>query len=149
MASPPFPNWLWVWKINSSPRSRHFIWQSLHQKLRTRTLLLTRQIIPDPTCNLCGSAPETTVYVLRNCPSARIHWNSIGIPSSLTSSFDLNLENWLKLNCQSKETHNATYWSVLFPSVCWEIWKSRNSFIFTSANPIHFKPDHTTALAID
>ncbi|KAL7237095.1 hypothetical protein ACSBR1_020212 [Camellia fascicularis] len=74
----------------------------------------------------------------------------MGSPPNCLASFDHDLPTWLQKNCCSTATHASTInWNTLFPLVCWNIWKTRNSLCFAPNNPIPFKSDLVFATAIE
>lgn len=58
------------WKLNCSPKLRHFIWQILSGTLPVFKNLKTHGIECNLRCNICGAEEETVHHVLFECPPA-------------------------------------------------------------------------------
>lgn len=110
--------WNWLWKTYTLPRVKTFLWIAYHDRLLTRSQLLKRHVLNDDSCPLCLSSPETTIHILRDCPSIYPIWHGLATNSLPPDFFTLNLTKWLKhmstLSSVSPSLLNAP-WSTTFP----------------------------------
>ena len=85
--------WKWdiAWKLPVSQRVRMFICLTLHDKVMTNVNRVVRHIASDPSCKICGALEEDLVHILRDCPSARLVWNKLGIPGTMKNNWLLYL----------------------------------------------------------
>ena len=123
--------WTGLWKTKTSPKLIHFLWRVLSGALAVRTRLRTRGINIDPTCMVCGAAPEDIAHVLFHCSMAKEVWSQSSIPlppsGSWSNSVFLNLYHLLEC---SKKNNLAPENVQTFPWILWQIWKTRNEFCF-------------------
>lgn len=65
------PKSLWqeIWSLPTSPKIRFLLWNICSNSLPTKANLYRREMIPDPTCQICGQAPETTEHIFILCTS--------------------------------------------------------------------------------
>ncbi|KAK9021456.1 hypothetical protein V6N11_011443 [Hibiscus sabdariffa] len=85
------------------------------------------------TCLPMG-ADESIVHVFRDCRAPSAVWELI-LPSSLSSSFaQPDLLAWIENNLRSRMIHTEwdIPWSSIFVSTIWQLWKSRNDFVFNA-----------------
>ncbi|CAN6825949.1 unnamed protein product [Brassica oleracea] len=94
---PPVEKQLWksLWKLNTSPKIRHFLWRALSGALAVAERLQSRGLCNNTTCPACGQASETISHVLFTCLTAVEVWRLAGIqppPAGFShSSVFLNL----------------------------------------------------------
>lgn len=62
------------------------MWLAYHGKLLTNAQRLCRGMCLSNKCEICGQEPETTLHFLRDCPTARILWDSLGMTNFEVSS---------------------------------------------------------------
>jgi len=127
----------WVWKVNTFPKVRCFLWQCLHRSIPVREVLVARGINIPTLYPLYNDAIETIIHTLRDYPQARIFWDSL-LPSNLSSWFyNINLGDWLHLNCASNLSFTSGIsWGTLFPFGVWSLWLRQNKVVFGN-NPNH------------
>lgn len=79
---PPVEKYLWksIWKSETSPKLRHFLWRSLSGALAVKERLLSRGIQINPMCPSCGNSPEDINHVLFKCRFAQEVWSLSSIP---------------------------------------------------------------------
>ncbi|KAE8728847.1 Pyrophosphate--fructose 6-phosphate 1-phosphotransferase subunit beta 1 [Hibiscus syriacus] len=65
---------------------RSFIWLVLHQRLMTNSERCRRGIAVDHLSQVCATAEETIIHVLRDCTTARMVWQAI-VPDSYRDVF--------------------------------------------------------------
>lgn len=113
------------------PKIVHFIWLCLHNSVLVKEVLTSRGINCEGRCSLCKDHNETISHLLKECTYVQEFWHKLHVPPALIGSFNCNLHDWLRVNCQSKESHPSTIpWKFLFPFAVWNLWKHRNRVIF-------------------
>ena len=115
----------WIWKIDTLPRIVSFLWLCMHNSLPVRVELTMRGIITNSCCPLCNNFLETINHLLRDCVVAKNFWYTLKIPPAMVNSFfDLDLNYWLKANCQSRVSHSSLVpWGYIFTFAVWNLWK--------------------------
>ena len=138
----PFATFL-VWKANTFPIVRCFLWQCLHRSIPVREVLTARGINVSPLFPLCNDAAVSIIHTLRDFPQAQVFWDSL-LPSIHPNLFyHTNLEDWLCINCASQQAFIC--WGITFPFGVWSLWLQCNKVVFRD-NSIQ-KPLMTETLA--
>ncbi|KAG2265571.1 hypothetical protein Bca52824_072650 [Brassica carinata] len=121
---PPIEKRLWsnLWKVKTMPKIRHFLWRALAGALAVAERLRSRGIPVETTCKLCHAQPETICHVLFHCPVAKEVWRLSEFPMP-AAGFSTNSRSRLEERTR-----------LVFPWILWNIWKSRNKFIFQQVN---------------
>lgn len=136
-----------IWKIQTSPKIRNFLWKALSEALPVADLIRSRGMKVDERCQLCGLEGESIQHVLFQCAAARHVWAISGIPQP---RFELqegalfsNLHYFMQLNAVKRgEASNKRAWLW----ICWYLWKSRNDFLF---NGVRWTPEEIVRKARD
>ncbi|KAK9032483.1 hypothetical protein V6N11_056745 [Hibiscus sabdariffa] len=111
-------------------------WDRQFSKLMTNVERTRRGISDSLCCDLCDGLFESVLHVLRDCPPARVIWDTIVQPSVRMRFFSLDVSEWLMENISSVSTSNPykLAWNLLFSSCSWQIWKIRNDRVFANIN---------------
>lgn len=129
----------WLWKLDTLPKIKHFLWLSFHHNVPVRQVLNARGILCNTCCPLCQNQEETIIYLLRDCPFALRFWNKIGTPQSISNFLHLDLLEWIKQNCHCdiRVQTNGIPWQSQFPFAIKGLWKHRNRVVFENlvSNP--------------
>ncbi|KAK8480884.1 hypothetical protein V6N11_061841 [Hibiscus sabdariffa] len=126
--------WKLIWRMAVPQRLRVFLWVVSRRKLMTNLERCNRHISSSSLYPLCNEADESIVHVLRDCRASSAVWELI-LPSSLSSSFaQPDLLAWIENNLRSGMIHTEwdIPWSSIFVSTIWQLWKSRNDFVFNA-----------------
>ncbi|KAG7543067.1 Reverse transcriptase domain [Arabidopsis thaliana x Arabidopsis arenosa] len=120
-----------VWKLKTTRKLKHFVWQCLSGCLATNHTLFYRHIGKEKHCSRCGAEEETINHLLFECPPALQTWALSPIPS-LPSCFPSQslFSNLDFLFWRAKGLMNGEEIGHIFPWILWYLWKARNSFIF-------------------
>ncbi|XP_033146952.1 uncharacterized protein LOC103867351 [Brassica rapa] len=130
---PPIEKSLWknIWKLQTTPKIRHFIWRAMAGALAVAEQLHYRGIPVDRTCKACGACQESICHTLFNCPTARDTWSAAGLPlperGLSQNSVFLNMHH---LVACTKSKNCSTQLRQSIPWVLWQIWKARNVLVF-------------------
>lgn len=122
-----------VWKLKTSRKIKHFLWQSLSGYIASASKLKERHCGTDSTCQRCGAETETVNHVLFECPPAVQCWALSDVPTPPgcfpCSSLYVNIETLLKF---SKDSNQIGVVSGVFPWIMWYQWKTRNNKCFNN-----------------
>ena len=88
----------WIWKANTLPRIKTFMWQCAHNSLGVKDCLSRRGMGIDDTCPLCQEGVETVMHALRDCSWVSLIWRQLGVPPSNQDFWRLDLQDWLVHN---------------------------------------------------
>ena len=51
---------------------KHVLWKECTNSLPTKSNLLKRKVLSDPTCHLCGNRAEDAMYALWECEAGKL-----------------------------------------------------------------------------
>nr|POE61120.1 putative ribonuclease h protein [Quercus suber] len=129
----------WIWKLQSLPKIKIFLWKCLHMSLPVKAILAYRGFGDLGGCDSCTELDESIIHVLRECPIAKNFWVQSSCPISLKQSFSDDLVTWIKKNAlDSFKAHGKDYrWCNFFLLGLWNLWLQRNNKAFRhqSLNP--------------
>lgn len=120
----------WVWSIKTLPRIQFFIWLACLDRLPHRKLLVDRRVPTQVECPRCNQGVEDTNHILRSCPLSHEVWDLTPI-----QGLQKPVSVWIQENVKEVEIFRNIEWRILFPFLCFEIWKSRNHSIFNPNKP--------------
>uniref|UniRef100_A0A803LKW3 RNase H type-1 domain-containing protein n=1 Tax=Chenopodium quinoa TaxID=63459 RepID=A0A803LKW3_CHEQI len=130
--APPF-NWELIWKSNTFPKIKTFLWLLAWERIPHRENLSKKIQNFSPKCQFCLVEDETCSHVFSHCTRASEFWNSVTCPS-LFSGDDSWLE-WLSYNLKLDTiTSYSIPWNVMFCFVLWHLWLRRNAWLFSKTN---------------
>ena len=133
---PPFSG-CWLWGLDTLSKIKHFLWLCCHGSIPVKQVLKGRGINCTMECPLCHMQEESIIHALRDCLVARKFWLRIGVPQALGDFLNLDLLEWLRVNCLcSNHIHaNGFPWCSQFPFAVWSLWKHRNRIVFNNSLP--------------
>lgn len=118
-----------IWKLQTSPKVKHFLWKVVTKSLPVGDALKNRGIEVDGLCKRC-KAPESTIHLLLLCLFAAELWDLAPLKSKPSASTSITVENFL-LGAKGLITLPPTGLSMpLYPWILWHFWKSRNQLMF-------------------
>ena len=56
----------WIWKLDTIPKIQVFVWKCYSHSFPIKDLLMTRGIIEENICELCGRESETIIHELHD-----------------------------------------------------------------------------------
>ena len=71
--SPRF-NLGWVWKLETLPRVKSFIWRGAHNSVGVKGYLVRRGMGEDDICPICQVESESILHALRDCARVKAVW---------------------------------------------------------------------------
>ncbi|KAL9279821.1 putative ribonuclease H domain, reverse transcriptase zinc-binding domain-containing protein [Arabidopsis thaliana] len=120
-----------VWKLQTDPKIKVFLWKVLSGILPVAQNLNGRGMNVDATCQVCGELGESTNHTLFLCSLARQIWALSDYPSPAggfsNGSVFSNLYHLLENKDNKAWPFNLR---KSFPWIVWRIWKNRNNLIF-------------------
>lgn len=120
-----------LWKMEASPKVKHFIWRCLSNCLPVAGNLAHRHLSKDARCTNCDANVETVNHMLFKCHFARLTWALSLIPAPKPGEWSESLYtnfHWV-LNFHRDHSQKEEL-AKLIPWIMWRLWKTRNSLIF-------------------
>ncbi|KAF3944339.1 hypothetical protein CMV_029181 [Castanea mollissima] len=95
----------WIWKLQTLPKIKLFLWKCLHMSLQVKDILTQ---------------------------GAKIFWEHSSCPNNLKHSFSDDLVSWIKINAfeSAKATGKDYDWCNFFLLDLWNLWLQRNRKAF-------------------
>lgn len=129
-----------IWKSNSSPKIKHFLWRCLSNCRPLASNLVYRHISKDPNSVRCIDFREDMNHLLFHCPFARLVQAISPVPAprnqEMSDSFYTNLHRVLT---DVKDNDQAMASNDLAPWIMWRIWKNRKIEKTCSTKELNFK----------
>jgi len=87
-------------------------------------------------CPRCTGVEESLSHIFRDCQVARDTWRRLGVRAG--RFFTLPFKDWLRTNATTRppSPNAAPPWYLVFLGAIWNLWNSRNKFIF-EARQVH------------
>ena len=73
----------WIWKLQTLPKIKMFLWKCLHMSLLVKAILTHRGIGGLGGCDNCTKLEESINHVLRDCPTGKNFWEQSSCPDNL------------------------------------------------------------------
>ncbi|KAK8572790.1 hypothetical protein V6N12_028832 [Hibiscus sabdariffa] len=123
------PSWRWTDSQTFSSKMAYdrIAREAKSEKLLTNKERVHRHLTASPCCSICFASEESVLHVLRDCSVAGNTWRRLVQPSKLIEFMALPFDEWLMSNlcgCGGS-LFDVTGWGVLFPTICWILWKNR------------------------
>ena len=127
----------WIWKLDTLPKIKTFLWRCVHNSIGVKTCLARRGFGDDEGCPVCLREPETILHALRDCPRVKQIWSQLSVKGNNSDFWRSNLHKWLQNNGKVRCSliQGKPPWRIMFNFAVWYIWKSRNSFVFNRKSP--------------
>lgn len=116
-----------IWNVATSPKLKDFLWKIIKKAIPVSDNLCKRGIQPF-NCKRCG-AYEDDLHVFLTCPFAEEVWNLLPLrsrPSPVTPS----MTALIKAGSDFTPLPPSGISTPIWPWVLWNLWKSRNKFMF-------------------
>lgn len=123
---PSNPKWGLVWKAPVQQRIRVFMWLILHDRVLCNLNRARRHLTEDPKCKRCNNNQDESLHLLRDCPTSRNIWASVGGSANYPSFFIGDTNTWLIRNIKAEELIHSEKWTICFALTIWWCWKWRN-----------------------
>ncbi|CAL1352198.1 unnamed protein product [Linum trigynum] len=141
--------WKNIWKLPVPERVRCFMWVVAHDKISINAQLVKRKIASSPCCYRCSTLEETTIHILRDCPTAAFLWARTVPPENQQEFFTLQPKAWIEKNLQVEATWTSEIpWNAFFSIASWNLWKNRNEGVFKGIGKTLSPPSLTQATKI-
>jgi len=118
--------WKSVWKLNTPPKVRNFLWRACSNILPTRDNLHRKKLQVEPWCAICHQPIETVCHILWECPLARNVWTLVKgrtQKSAAQASDFLALTRSMVERLPKEEMERRS-------AIAWAIWNARNKLCF-------------------
>ena len=119
------------WKSRCMPKLKVFCWLLVNNRLNTKDLMLRKhwQVEDGPHCVLCNqNILEDVDHLFFSSSFAMECWLKLGFSWAL-------LRNRRDRIAEVTASANQPHFEIAFACAAWNIWKSRNDFIFNGVQP--------------
>ncbi|XP_010666711.1 uncharacterized protein LOC104883845 [Beta vulgaris subsp. vulgaris] len=121
--------WVRIWKLEISPKSRHFMWRLCTNSLPVRAALKARHLLEVAPCPWCPDKEETWFHALMGCERIRSLWSQCGCEALVQGSEDKDVKEMVR-DWSQLESKLVQRGCVL----AWNIWFERNKFVFENTS---------------
>jgi hypothetical protein len=122
-----------IWKSPTPSKVVGFVWQLLHNRLPTRSNLVTRHVVvagDDSLCPLCHVESETESHLFLYCSVAKQVWVEIFYWLNIPFSFPHSIFSMFNCLLCTGNPNASKGRLMICCAVVWIIWKFRNSVVF-------------------
>lgn len=125
-----------LWKIKALLRIKIFMWLAARNRILTTEILTQRGWQGPSICVLCYNNEKNLEHLLFRSTYVRALWRLLfhckpTIAALLVTTEGDAATRWTR--CRgSLSRQSKTSFDLCFVAACWEIWKERNSRIFTA-----------------
>ena len=100
----PF-NTSWIWKSETLPKIKTFLWRCVRNSIGVKYCLAKRGMVVDEGCPICQREPETILHALRDCQKAKQVWIQFGVKQTNRDFWMSNLQEWLQSNGKVRSSY--------------------------------------------
>lgn len=112
--------WSGLWKLKIPGKVKHFLLKACTNSFSTKTNLLKRKILSDPTCHLCGCLAEDVMHALWECEAVKSVWRlGFGWVNRFEAAQGTFTELFGRLMTQPRAPE-------IFATTAWFLWSHRN-----------------------
>ena len=72
-STPPL-NYGWIWKLQTLPRIKTFLWLFTHNSIGVKVCLVKRGVVVDELCPICQREPKSITHAFRDCAWVKAIW---------------------------------------------------------------------------
>lgn len=69
----------WIWKVDTLPRIKSFLWQCAHNSIGVKACLARRGVVEKDSFPICQEEAKTVLHMLRDCSRVRLVWRKLGV----------------------------------------------------------------------
>ncbi|KAL0003809.1 hypothetical protein SO802_011370 [Lithocarpus litseifolius] len=109
--APPF-NYAWIWKLQTLPRIKTFLWLCTHNSIGVKVCLAKRGVVVDELCLICQREPESIIHAIRDCAWVKAVWVQLGVSISNQAFWMSNLQEWISLNGKTNSSSDRELWGL-------------------------------------
>ncbi|PWA82942.1 hypothetical protein CTI12_AA174550 [Artemisia annua] len=132
--------WKHVWNLKTLPKIKYFRWKVCSNALATQENLSRRGCHCSPMCPICFTDIETVEHMLFECSWTKVVWFGSALGLRLDSMNGPVISRIQDLLDMLPSTSDRMNFHTLLANIAWQIWKSRNEYIFNEIKPC---PSHT------
>ncbi|BBH05612.1 hypothetical protein Prudu_017055 [Prunus dulcis] len=88
--------WKTIWKVETLPKIKLFIWRALSGSISTKLVLFKRKIATDPICPICEGFEESVKHILFLCPWTQLVWFGSYLSYKVEPRRISTLDRWLE-----------------------------------------------------
>lgn len=122
--------WKAIWSLNVPKKISIFWWRVCKNGLATKENLFRRRCAPSDICPICNSEVESIEHLLFFCSWARTVWFGCKIMFNGPCGSPNSAIQWTAKIYQALHKKEATAMVSKVAFIAWNVWKSRNNFVF-------------------
>ena len=88
----------WIWKLDTLPKIKTFLWMCHHNRIGVRSCLVMRGVAIEDLCPICQRVPKSIIHATRDCEWVKGIWMQLGVSASNQDFWLSNLQDWINLN---------------------------------------------------
>ena len=69
----------WIWKLNTLPRVKTFLWMCAHGSIGVKACLVRRGVVNEESCPICKRTSKSILHALRDCHKVKEVWEQLGV----------------------------------------------------------------------
>ena len=120
----------WIWKLDTYPKVKNFLWKVDMNGLPTKARLLQKHIHVTPDCLMCNCRLENTEHLLISCPHTQNIVRSINKQTNqVLRTIDTREKTPRQILAELKERLGLQEFTEL-ATIWWCIWTQRNKLAF-------------------
>lgn len=120
-----------LWKLNTAPKLKHFLWRILSEVMPVGSILKRRRVSQDSVCRKCCVLDEDMEHLFFKCPYTQAFWRGANLPDRTFTDNSISFEEKLKAivsSINNKALNPIDRQQPLW--ILWRIWKSRNLLVY-------------------
>lgn len=125
-----------IWKLKTLPRIKTFLWICAYNSIGVKVCLAMRGVVDEDLCPICQRDLESIMHALSDYPRVKEVWTQLGVMVIDRAFQTSNLQEWLNMNRKVNKsyTQGKPPCRTIFPFAMWNIWKSKNMYVFDRKN---------------
>lgn len=129
--TPPF-NSGWIWKLETLPKIKTFLWRCQHNSIGVKSCLARRGMDVDEACPICQREPKSIIHAIRDCAWVKDVWLQLDVSTANQEFWTSNLQDWVNLNGKANcsRAQGKPPWKIIYSFAVWSIWRNRNMAVF-------------------
>ncbi|XP_042492084.1 uncharacterized protein LOC122071753 [Macadamia integrifolia] len=128
--------WNAIWKMQIQPKIQMFIWKCGQNAIATTLGLSTRGIRLNSICPICRLEEESIIHALFKCNYATASCKVSPLRFDVSEFNGTSIQDWyIFVHSRFKDATTKSGLNLIWSSIAWQIWKSRNRAIFEFITP--------------
>lgn len=100
------------------------MWLLVQRRIQSRSVLHTKRIIDDQTCEVCSHSDETPDHIVGGCQPAIDFWQRL----NFTEMQHVQVDTLHTVSPDGRVPRDEFF--AFLALCCWQLWKARNAKVF-------------------